>query len=231
MSRDNMDYAGIFDGHGGDQVADLCAVKLHRLIARHITLNNDIMQALREAFDEMNAQCKTYPEMGATAVVALVLEQRLYIANAGDARAVLSHRSEGAVRLSFDHKPDVPTEKARVTSLGGHVYTLFGCARVNGTLAVSRAIGDTSMAPFVSSEPFVNSIALDAQAQFLILACDGVWDVFSDKEAVEFIRKLNGVSVAKAAQALLAAALEKGSMDNISVIVVYLQPPNQWAPV
>jgi serine/threonine protein phosphatase PrpC len=226
MSRENMDYAGIFDGHGGNQVAELCATKMHRFVARHITTHDDTAVALKNAFEEMHGQCKNYTEMGATAVVALILENRIWIANAGDARAVISHKSEGAVRLSFDHKPDVPSEKQRVQALGGSVFTLFGCARVNGTLAVSRAIGDEGMHPFVSSEPFVNSIELNGDAQFLILACDGVWDVISDQEAVELVRKCT--SVTKAAQTLVQTAFDKNSTDNISVIVIFFQSPEKW---
>lgn len=99
MSRENMDYAGIFDGHGGDTVAENCATKLHRFIARHLTMHDDTAQALKAAFEEMNSQCKNSPDMGATVVVALALENTLWVANAGDARAVLGHKTEGAVRV------------------------------------------------------------------------------------------------------------------------------------
>ncbi len=99
MSRENLDYAAIFDGHGGDQVAEACAAKMHRFIARHVTMNDDTAAANKAAFEEMNSQCKNTPDMGATAVVALALENRIWIANAGDARAVFSHKTEGAVRV------------------------------------------------------------------------------------------------------------------------------------
>jgi len=226
MSRDAMEYAAIFDGHGGDQVAEMCATKMHRVLARHLTLTDDVAQALRDSYEEMNSLCKNLPDMGATAVMALVIDQKLWISNAGDARAVIAHRSEGAVRMSFDHKPDAPSEKARVESVGGQVFSLFGCARVNGMLAVSRAIGDAGMHPYVSSEPYVNSVDLNGDVDFVILACDGVWDVISDADAVKIVKKAS--SAAAAAQLLTQTALEKNSTDNISVIVIFFQPPDKW---
>ena len=99
LSRSSIDYAAIFDGHGGDQVAEMCAAKMHRFLARHVTMHDDTAVALREAFEEMNSQCKSLPEMGATVVLALILEHRLWVANAGDARAVLGHKTEGGVRV------------------------------------------------------------------------------------------------------------------------------------
>ena len=109
-------------------------------------IHDAFMAANKSLGEEMEAA----QGVGATAVVGLVLGGKLYVANAGDARAVLS-RGMGAERLSLDHKPGVPSEKARIEALGGAVWKRGGADRVDGFLAVSRAFGDLCLSPKVCS--------------------------------------------------------------------------------
>ena len=120
--------------------------------------------------------------MGATACVVLITEDHIFCANAGDSRAVLCQKSE-AIPLSFDHKPDNEQEKERIEDAGSSVR----CGRVGGNLAVSRAIGDhyykheTSLPAqeqAVTCFPDVLERKRDSgKDEFIIIACDGVWDV------------------------------------------------------
>lgn len=120
------------------------------------------------------------------------------------------------MRISVDHIPILPEEEARIEQHGGFVST---DGRVNGILAVARALGDVFLQPMVSPEPFVYSAELNPRDEFLILACDGLWDVFEDQDAVDFVRPLIDTPQV-AASRLRDAAFTRGSTDNISVIVV-----------
>jgi protein phosphatase PTC1 len=107
---------------------------------------------------------------GATVAVPPSTTRRvLYCANAGDARGVLCRRGK-AVRLTYDHKGSDRQEAKRITDAGGFVLS----GRVNGVLAVTRSLGDSSMKEFVVGAPYTTETELCNDDEFLILACDGV---------------------------------------------------------
>lgn len=97
----------------------------------------------------------------------------LYCANAGDARGVLC-RNGKAVRLTYDHKGSDKQEAKRIVDAGGFVMS----GRVNGVLAVTRSLGDSSMKEFVVGAPYTTETELSEEDEFLILACDGVCSLF-----------------------------------------------------
>lgn len=141
-----------------------------------------------------NEQCG---QVGCTAVVAVLKGRELYVANAGDSRAVLG-RGATAVALSEDHKPASPTERNRITAAGGFVSEVGGVTRVNGNLNLSRAIGDLRYkansdlpveAQIITAQPDVRRVALTPEDRFFLLACDGVWDVMTNQQAVDFINQ------------------------------------------
>ncbi|KAJ7680326.1 phosphatase 2C-like domain-containing protein [Mycena polygramma] len=137
----------------------------------------------------------------------------LYSANAGDARGVLC-RAGKAVRLTYDHKGSDKQEAKRITDAGGFVMS----GRVNGVLAVTRSLGDSSMKEFVVGAPYTTETELCDEDEFLILACDGLWDVVTDQEAVDLIHDTDDAQVAS--QMLLKDALAKHTTDNVTVLVV-----------
>ena len=126
------------------------------------------------------------------------------------------------------HKPDRPDEKARVEGLGGTVI-LWGTWRVNGQLAVSRAIGDGDYKPFVISQADVTTIVRNGSEDFLIVACDGLWDTVTPELATEIVfqhlreNQTNGGDLENLSAKLATVAKEKGSADNITIIVVLLK--------
>ncbi|KAM3736399.1 hypothetical protein ACB098_10G160900 [Castanea mollissima] len=186
---------------------------------------------------------------GSTAVVALLTPDHIVVANCGDSRAVLC-RGGVAIPLSEDHKPDRSDEQARVEAAGGRVIFVNG-ARVEGILAMSRAIGDKYLKPFVTSEPEITFTKREPEDECLILASDGLWDVLSSELACDVAREclrevtpapdaaidLNsgpriedeGAGALYPSRSVLAAALltrlalGRKSFDNISVIVVDLK--------
>jgi len=153
---------------------------------------------------------------GATAVVTLITSRKLFCANAGDSRAVLC-RDGKAIRLSFDHKP--MEEEDRVNALGGYIIG-DKTRRIDGLVAVSRSFGDFFMEPFIICDPFLSENDLLPEDEFIILACDGVWDELSDQEAVDLVRSESDLY--RASVKLRDYAYLFGSEDNISVVIVRL---------
>lgn len=159
-------------------------------------------------------------EDGTTAVAALVRGLDIWVANAGDSRAVLV-RTDGSVRpLSLDHKPNRRDERDRILSTGGSVIH-HGVWRVQGMLAVSRALGDRALKPWVPPTPEICRHTIDEADAFLVLATDGLWDVMSNEE-------VGGVIYAVAApqtvaERLVREALSRGSSDNVTALVVDLR--------
>lgn len=130
---------------------------------------------------------------GCTAVVALKHGNELYVANAGDSRAVLCRGDGEAYALSFDHKPVDKIESDRIVKAKGFVNHV---ARVNGNLNLSRAIGDlkykqshhlTRAEQIISGDPDITTTQLLPSDRFIVIACDGIWDCFSNQEVVDFV--------------------------------------------
>ncbi|KAK4994775.1 mgpp2cl-1, protein phosphatase 2C-like protein 1, partial [Elasticomyces elasticus] len=138
----------------------------------------------------------------------------LYTANVGDARIVLC-RNGKALRLSYDHKGSDENEGKRISGAGGLILN----NRVNGVLAVTRALGDAYMKDLVTGHPYTTETVIQPDLdEFLILACDGLWDVISDQEAVDMIRNITDPQAAS--KLLVDNALARFSTDNLSIMVV-----------
>jgi protein phosphatase 1G len=151
---------------------------------------------------------------GCTAVVALLAGRNLYVANAGDSRCVVC-RGGKVVEMSFDHKPEDEIEFQRIRKAGGRV-TLDG--RVNGGLNLSRAIGDHGykmnheLAPdaqMISAMPDLKVIELEPEDDFMVLACDGIWNYMSNEEVVGFVKQR-----IDAAKSTLAEICEEVSFED-----------------
>ncbi|KAH9047866.1 protein serine/threonine phosphatase 2C [Lactarius hengduanensis] len=153
------------------------------------------------------------------------LRRVLYVANAGDARGVLC-RGGRALRLTYDHKGTDKQEAKRIMDSGGFVMS----GRVNGVLAVTRSLGDSSMKEFVVGAPYTTETELTEDDEMLILACDGIWDVLDDQAACELVRAISDPQ--EAAAALVQEATHRYTNDNITVMVIRLKDvPSGLKPV
>jgi serine/threonine protein phosphatase PrpC len=134
-----------------------------------------------------------------------------------------------AKRLTYDHRAEDEGEQKRIQDAGGFIAR----GRVLGILAVTRSFGDHGMKEFVTAQPYITTTILGSEESgseithpFLILACDGVWDVFTDQEAVDFVNEKleanGGEMCTDAAECLVQASIDRGSADNITAIVIYL---------
>ncbi|KAI9316047.1 phosphatase 2C-like domain-containing protein [Dichotomocladium elegans] len=216
-------FFAIFDGHAGKATAEWCGKNFHQIFANCLQQHKDksVPEVLNLAFLEADRLVNTNEgkSSGCTAIVAFVqvkddkVRRVLYTANVGDARAVLC-RNGRAIRLSYDHKGSDQQEAKRITDLGGFMMN----NRVNGILAVTRSLGDCVMKEFVVGNPYTTETDLTPGDDFLILACDGLWDVCEDQDAVDLIKDVLDPQVAS--QKLVHHALTNFSTDNLSILVI-----------
>lgn len=254
---------GVFDGHGGCEVSKFVA----RHFAFNLLNNpqyeaNKIEEALISTFMKMDELLNTEGSMkelirisrglspshpiknpilntgvGCTALVTIIRDSEVFIANAGDCRCVLN-RGGLAIDLSQDHKPVLKKEKNRIINAGGTVIE----GRINRGLNLSRAIGDFSyksnhnLPPnqqMVIAEPDVCRITLQENDQFLIMACDGVWERLKSQDAVDFVaQRIRDKPLRKISEEILdfciAPKLTNGlGCDNMTIIIVQFKFTNQ----
>uniref|UniRef100_A0A5B7B5D3 protein-serine/threonine phosphatase n=1 Tax=Davidia involucrata TaxID=16924 RepID=A0A5B7B5D3_DAVIN len=274
FSHISAHFFGVYDGHGGCQVANYCRDRIHLGLAEEIEIakedshNGSVGDNWQEQWEKAFLSCflKVDAEVrgvrkgnggvadtsegslkpvapdavGSTAVVAIICPTHIIVANCGDSRAVLC-RGKVPVPLSVDHKPNREDERARIEVAGGKVIQWDGF-RVSGVLAMSRSIGDRYLEPYVIPDPEMMFVPRAKEDECLILASDGLWDVMKNDEVCDVARrrillwhKRNGASLPAergegvdpaaqdAADYLSRLALQRGSNDNISVIVVDLK--------
>lgn len=237
----DYNFLAVFDGHGGHFVSSFSAKNLLRFITDTPEWKRDhrtpkgISEAFKRGFLNLDTQLRQQPVVvsgedhsGSTAIASFVTPTHLIVANCGDSRCVLI-RGGQVVEMSRDHKPYNEEEKRRIERAGGMV----AMRRVNGDLAVSRALGDflykhkRDMADEdqqVSALPEVIEVERTDADQFLVLACDGIWDVMSNQDVANFILdKVTREGVADLgvlSEMLLDACLALDSRDNMSCVIV-----------
>jgi len=228
--QDDFDLISLFDGHAGPQTAHYSSEWFPKitkiLVDKYPSLPP--LQWLKQAYQEISRQFKHYvlnekPDLkycGATAASLLIHQDNFCVSNIGDTRIVLC-RDGVAKRLSFDHKPSDPFETKRISKLGGFVVSNQHTSRVNGTLAVSRSIGDIYMEPFVIPDPYLSiTPRIKDKDEFIIVACDGLWDEISDQQACDIVK--SSKSTHEAVVKLKDYSYFSGSDDNITVILIKL---------
>jgi serine/threonine protein phosphatase PrpC len=262
-----VQFYGMFDGHMGNAASKFAASTLYeQLVMRLPTLKEasrststwkvEVQHNISESFREIHERflvevvslAPNMEQSGTTATAVLVTDEVIVVSSLGDSRAVLSSTdSDGimsAIPLTPDHVASDPTERELVIGRGGSVSSSGGIDRVNGTLAITRSIGDANLASLLSRDPHVVSMTIDeirgqcgerrgSLPCFIVLASDGLWDVISNQEAVDMVVKVmesyastdrvswnNGGAFQEAAEVLAIDAYVRGSTDNIGVCVV-----------
>lgn len=212
---------GVFDGHGGSRAAEYVQSNLFENLIKHPKFITDTKNAIVETYQQTDSEylkdeTSQLRDAGSTASTAVLVGDRLLVANVGDSRAVVC-RAGKAVPLSIDHKPNRKEERQRIEKAGG-VVMWSGTWRVGGVLAVSRAFGDRLLKQYVVAEPDLQEEIIDDEVDFLVLASDGLWDVVSNQDAVNMVQSI--ADAEEAARKLAEEALCRGSADNITCIVV-----------
>ncbi|KAM3600974.1 uncharacterized protein V6R79_005340 [Siganus canaliculatus] len=236
QDQEEQAYFAVFDGHGGVDAAIYAANHLHVNLVHQESFSQDPSEALCRAFkvtDEgfVKKASREHLRCGTTGVVTFLRGRTLYVAWLGDSQVILVRRGQ-VVELMKPHKPDREDEKQRIEALGGCVIW-FGTWRVNGSLSVSRAIGDSEHKPYICGDADHSVFPLDGSEDYLILACDGFWDTVNPDEAVRVVSdhlQENAGDTTMVAHKLVASARDAGSSDNITVIVVFLRDPRSPPP-
>jgi len=245
-NQKKINFFGVFDGHGGDKISKYLKEKLPKFFidktiefepSKSKSYNkyiNKIYEYIQNKLVNFELPSKT---CGSTALIVLNypkcnIYSQLKIINLGDCRAVLCNEHNIGIPLTKDHKPMSYDENHRILNAGGKIITDLGDdPRING-LSVSRAFGDLDSKPHVSHIPDIYDYEINLEKdKFLIMGCDGVWDVLSNQDAVDFVlysmdkikvsSNCSTRSLKNIANLLGDYAIKKGSQDNISVLIVW----------
>lgn len=240
-SENHVSFFGVYDGHGGEKSAFFAGQHLHDLIlSTELFKRQEFDDALKEGFlacdvEILNNALMKEDDSGCAATSTIITPEKIFCGNAGDSRTIMSVDGY-AKALSFDHKPSNEGEKIRICSAGGYV----DMNRVNGNLALSRGIGDfdfkkNSDLPaeeqIVTAYPDVIEHNIDYECdEFIVLACDGIWDCLTSQNCVECIRR--GVYLKKALPEICEDIIELCcapnsdgvgiGCDNMSLIIIAL---------
>jgi len=235
MGRSDRAFFAIFDGHAGGSASKFAAKHLADTIAHQPNIDSNPKKALIEASLKVDTEFLSKVEQileekeelvkaGTTVVSVLIQGKMFYCSNLGDSGAIMS-RNGRAVNLSVEHRPTQKKERKRILDAGTSIHR----NRLGGTLAVPRGIGDAEFkdvenhcAAASTAEPSIKEFTLDDKVEFLVLACDGLWDVCEHQEVVDFVhsrirKHQNLLSISKD---LVNHALEIGSTDNVSVLII-----------
>uniref|UniRef100_A0A5B6YJZ2 protein-serine/threonine phosphatase n=1 Tax=Davidia involucrata TaxID=16924 RepID=A0A5B6YJZ2_DAVIN len=241
LCEEAISFYGVFDGHGGKFAAQFVRDHLPRVIVEDADFPLELEKVVTRSFMETDAafakSCSLESTLssGTTALTAMIFGRSLLVANAGDCRAVLSRRGM-AIEMSKDHRPDCINERMRIESLGGFIDDGY----LNGQLGVTRALGDWHIKGLkeigerggpLSAEPELKLMTLTKEDEFLIIASDGIWEVFRSQNAVDFARRKlqqhNDVKLC--CNELVDEAMKRGAIDNLTVVMVcfHSEPPPQ----
>ena len=257
IEKHNVSFYSIYDGHGGQETADTLKENLHQEIMQTKKIITDINTAILTGFNKIeekvitnflkeqsnqNSDTKQISSSGSCALLLIAVDDKIHIANVGDSRAIISlEQGKQIASLSVDHKPMNEGEKQRILGNGGEIrpppnYVNSVFRVFPGGLAISRSIGDVeSKYPQfggrtggVISTPDIVSINYKNTFDFILLACDGIFDKLSNKDislivfstlknevvnSKPYNKFLNKVTVN-----IMKEAIIKGSKDNLSCI-------------
>ena len=199
LKLEKWSFFAVFDGHAGPLISQYCSQNLlsHIMSSVKMTDNEEeVCGKMKQGFLEVDEKLKKQnqedrPSGGTTAVACMVTPSKFIWANCGDSRGLLC-RAGNLAYNTVDHKPMNEMERMRIEKAGGTVMM----QRVNGSLAVSRALGDFDYKrstdlkqneQLVSPEPDMQILDRSPDDQFLLLACDGVYDVMTNDEIILFV--------------------------------------------
>ncbi|KAM0974326.1 hypothetical protein FF1_017557 [Malus domestica] len=239
LSEEAISFYGVFDGHGGKDAAHFVRDNLPRVIVEDADFPLELEKVITRSFMETDAafanKCSREASLasGTTALTAMIFGRSLLVANAGDCRAVLS-RCGVAIEMSKDHRPCCTKERMRIESLGGYIDDGY----LNGQLGVTRALGNWHLEGMkdagerggpLSAKPELKLMTLSKDDEFLIIGTDGIWEMFTSQNAVDFARRRlqehNDVKLC--CKQIVEEAIKRGATDNLTLVMVsfHLEPP------
>lgn len=232
--NNKVNYFGLFDGHGGNDVSKYLKKHLKNYfigeeIKAEIGKSKSCDKYISKVFDFVQNKLTDYhlpsKATGSTALLSMFYtcnsHKMVKVINLGDCRAVACNLDNIAIPLTKDHKPTSYDEFKRITQMGGKIlHEKNDDPRING-LAVSRSFGDLDSKPHVSHSPEMYDYDT-RKFKFVIMGCDGIWDVMSNQDAVDLVLSEMEIKTKNIAAKLTQYAFDKGSQDNLTCIIVYI---------
>ena len=238
----------IYDGHGGSKCSDFLRDNLHNYIVKNEYFPNNPEEALKYAFNKAENEfiekaIKEEEKSGSCSLVALIINDILYIANCGDSRALISINNGKEFKLINNiHRPNEESEKNRIINNGGLIYESNSIKRIiPGRLSVSRAIGDINAKiekfggkpNVLSPVPEVFKININEPNQkidFLLLGCDGIFDYLCNKDCIKCIwnvvyddnnnyKNIHDISL-NIVNMVIKTALRRRTLDNVTAVFI-----------
>ena len=232
-----VNFLAVFDGHGGKAVSKYLKENLPQFFVNKFQKDiytkpdtaskyfNKVYDLIQNRLKEDHPRAIQY--CGSTACVGIHFKdeenkEKLWVLNVGDSRSVKCNKVGIAEQLTQDHKPNAIGERQRIEQLGGKIEFDGSDWRIKD-LSLSRAFGDLECTPYVTHLPQVYKYRISSSDKFLIFACDGLWDVLSNQDAVDFVNELLLDTKFKGnyAKELAEHAYKKGSLDNITTIIYF----------
>jgi protein phosphatase 2C family protein 2/3 len=227
VEEHNHLFVAVFDGHNGSRCSEFLKEKIVVELEQQLKNVKDLEVALKNTYLSMDRKWLDFalPEKyndGSTGISIVIENNRIVVANTGDCRAVM-YRGGQCIVLSKDHKPTDPEEMKRIEENGGQIIG----DRLQGELAVSRAFGDyrykVDERRLLICEPEINKFNITPDIEFIVVACDGLYETFSNDEVIEYVKKAledDKLDINAIAKALADEAIDRGSGDNITVIII-----------
>jgi len=233
-----INFIGVFDGHGGKAVSKYLKENLSQFFVNKFTKDiytkpetatkyfNKVYELIQNKMKEDHPRAVQY--CGSTACVGINFKDtddknRLWVLNVGDSRAIKCNKLNIAEQLSQDHKPNSPEERVRIEQMGGKIEFDGSDWRIKD-LSLSRAFGDLECTPYVTHLPQIYRYKISSSDKFLIFACDGLWDVMTNQDAVDFVNELliNKKFKGNYAKELAENAYNRGSLDNVTTVIYFI---------
>lgn len=205
----------VFDGHGGGTTSLLCTIFMKKFVngSQFEFTDSHLRQGIRKLQNYL--ETKNIRD-GSTMAFAMINQNKVMIAHIGDARVLVTNDKGNLHFATPDHKPSTRSEFERIHNSGGRVTN----GRVNSILAVARSLGDLSIAQSLSAEPDITMYTLKEDDKWLIVACDGVFDVLSNDYLAKIGGEINDPDLL--AYTIRNTAFSTNSYDNITSIAVNL---------
>jgi len=230
----DLGFFAVFDGHGGKGASAYCQEHFLNTLKEDLAANGGVIDAecFTRVFGKVDSGIKAsgVDFAGSTAAVCVWdrVKRCVKVANVGDTHAILVPAAEDdetklvpekAKRLTVEHHAE-GAEEERIKAAGGFV----NAGRVNGMICVSRSLGDHNMKSLLISEPSVAVEEAVPKGSVLLIACDGIWDMLTTADVAAALAAPPSPTetAAECAKRILKAAYDKGSSDNLSVLVLRL---------
>jgi serine/threonine protein phosphatase PrpC len=219
---------GVYDGHGGSWVSKYLEANIPNYYMNKKFVppfDDDFHRKVFMLIQSELLKNKLGYSSGSTCLLNIMYKYNnsifMNVINLGDSRMVIVNSKGISQSITKDHKPDDSVEKSRLTKMGGEIYKdSEGVYRI-GDLSLSRAFGDGDNAPYISQKPDIFVKKITPETKYIVMACDGLWDIIDSEDLGSVINKiLKKKNQDNIAVGLANWALDNGSTDNVSVIVI-----------